>query len=85
MLRRIDNLNLRIIAIAVFCAFGLSGCGGSYEDTIAGVAVPVPKSMTRSSEAPVEMKFFGFGAGSGGRGGFRTSDSKPAQCEEVGA
>jgi hypothetical protein len=40
-----------------------SGCGGSYDETIAGVAVPVPKSMTRSSEKPVEMSLLGFGAG----------------------
>jgi len=74
MLRQIDNLNLRVIAITVFCVFGLSGCGGSYEDTIAGVAVPVPKSMTRSSEAPVEMKFFGFGAGQASYHGNMESD-----------
>ena len=67
-------MNLCVIVIAVFCAFGLSGCGGSYEDTIAGVAVPVPKSMTKSSEAPVEMKFFGFGAGQASYHGNMESD-----------
>lgn len=63
MLRQVENFHLRVIVIAVFYAFGFSACGGSYEDTIAGIMVPVPKPMAKSSEAPVEMKFFGFGAG----------------------
>jgi len=41
----------------------VSGCNRSYEETISGVKVPVPKAMTRSSEKPVEMTFLGFGAG----------------------
>lgn len=40
-----------------------SGCGGSQDETIAGVTVPVPKAMTRSAEKPVEMSLLGFGAG----------------------
>ncbi|MGE5218458.1 MAG: hypothetical protein ACM3SP_15805 [Chloroflexota bacterium] len=40
-----------------------SACGGSYDETIAGVAVPVPKGMTRTSEKPVEISVLGFGAG----------------------
>lgn len=63
MLRQVENFHLRVIVVAVFYAFGFSACGGSYEDTIAGITVPVPKPMAKSSEAPVEMKFFGFGAG----------------------
>jgi hypothetical protein len=58
MLRQVENFHLRVIVIAVFYAFGFSACGGSYEDTIAGITVPVPKPMAKSSEAPVEMKFF---------------------------
>ncbi len=40
-----------------------SGCGGSKDETIAGVTVPVPKAMTRSADKPVEMSLLGFGAG----------------------
>jgi len=40
-----------------------SGCGGSKEETIAGVTVPVPKAMTRSAEKPAELSLLGFGAG----------------------
>jgi len=57
MLRQVENFHLRVIVIAVFYAFGFSACGGSYEDTIAGITVPVPKPMAKSSEAPVEMNF----------------------------
>lgn len=48
---------------AIFLAVFLSACAGSYEETISGVKVPVPKAMSRSAEKPVEMTFLGFGAG----------------------
>ena len=61
--------------LSVFLLFLASGCGGSYDETIAGVAVPVPKSMTRSSEKPVEMSLLGFGAGQATfHGGMKTAD-----------
>ena len=41
----------------------LIGCSRSQDETIAGVTVPVPKSMTRNAEKPVEMSLLGFGAG----------------------
>jgi hypothetical protein len=45
-------------------ALALSGgCAGSYDETIAGVVIPVPNGMTRSTEKPVEMSLLGFGAG----------------------
>jgi hypothetical protein len=40
-----------------------ASCGGSYDETIGGVTVPVPKAMTRSTEKPVEISLLGFGAG----------------------
>jgi hypothetical protein len=40
-----------------------SGCARSYDETIAGVVIPVPNGMTRSTEKPVEMSLLGFGAG----------------------
>lgn len=40
------------------------GCSRSQDATIAGMTVPVPKSMTRNAEKPVEMSLLGFGAGS---------------------
>lgn len=62
-------LSLKQSAIAR-SAFGLVlaimlnvSCGGSYDETIGGVAVPVPKAMIRKTEKPVEISLLGFGAG----------------------
>ena len=40
-----------------------NGCARSYDETIAGVVIPVPKGMTRDTEKPVEISLLGFGAG----------------------
>lgn len=40
-----------------------SACARSYDETVAGVTVPVPAAMKRGSEKPSEMSLFGFGAG----------------------
>jgi hypothetical protein len=45
------------------CTIVLAGCGGSYDETISGIAVPVPKAMARSADKPSEMSILGFGAG----------------------
>lgn len=52
-----------LASLIAFLVIVASGCGGSYDETIAGVAVPVPKGMTRSSEKPAEISLLGFGAG----------------------
>jgi hypothetical protein len=52
-----------LAGLIAFLVIVASGCGGSYDETIAGVAVPVPKGMTRSSEKPAEISLLGFGAG----------------------
>jgi hypothetical protein len=54
---------LRGIAGGIFLAISAIGCGGSYDETISGVAIPVPKAMTKGSDKPVEMNFLGFGGG----------------------
>ena len=51
------------IAAVLALIVSTSSCGGSYEETISGVAIPVPKAMSRGSDKPVEMNFFGVGAG----------------------
>jgi hypothetical protein len=62
MRNRIRHSLIAFLVSASFLAMLVSGCGGSYEETISGVKVPVPKAMTRSSEKPVEMTLLGFGA-----------------------
>jgi hypothetical protein len=63
MRNRIRHSLRAFLVSTSFLAMLVSGCGGSYEETISGVKVPVPKAMTRSSEKPVEMTLLGFGAG----------------------
>jgi len=41
----------------------LTACGGSRDETISGVTVPVPSAMKKGSEKPAEIFFLGFGAG----------------------
>jgi len=53
---------LFIYAPILFSLLAIS-CGGSYEETIAGVKLPVPKGMNRTGDKPVEISLFGFGAG----------------------
>jgi hypothetical protein len=53
----------RSMVVLSLLAFTATGCGGSYDETISGVTVPVPKAMAKNSEKPAEMSFFGFGAG----------------------
>ena len=55
--------NTALAGLLAFFVIVASGCGGSYDETIAGVAVPVPKGMKRTSEKPVEISLLGFGAG----------------------
>ncbi len=65
---------LRGIAGGIFLALWAVGCGGSYDETIAGVSIPVPKAMTKGSDKPVEMNFLGFGAGQASFHGNMESD-----------
>lgn len=52
-----------LLTIVLVLLAALSGCAGSYDETISGVTVPVPKAMAKSSDKPAEMSFLGFGAG----------------------
>src|SRR5262245_15805154 len=47
------------------CILGItvatSGCGGSHEETIGAVKIPIPAGMTRSQESGIEVSLLGFG------------------------
>ena len=47
------------------CLLGItvatSGCGGSHEETVGGVKIPIPAGMTRSQESGIEVSLLGFG------------------------
>ena len=57
-----STLAAALVTISML-ALTSSGCGGSYEETISGVKVPVPNGMAKNAEKPVEVSFLGFGAG----------------------
>jgi hypothetical protein len=59
MRHRINQFSLAAIVFSLL----LMACGGSRDETISGVEIPVPKAMKKSAEKPVEISFFGFGAG----------------------
>jgi len=50
-----------ILALLLFML--LSACAGSRDETVGGVTLPVPSAMKKGAEKPVEISFFGFGAG----------------------
>jgi hypothetical protein len=51
-------------SIWIFVVMALfNGCTRSYDETIAGTSVPIPKAMTRSADKPSEMSLLGFAAG----------------------
>src|SRR5919109_4776488 len=56
-------IRLRSLGFAFSVIVTLAGCGGSREDTVAGVKVPIPGGMTKSGEKGVELSLPGFGGG----------------------
>ncbi len=56
----LDSHRLRFLFLTLFLA---ASCGGSRDETISGVIIPVPSAMKKSAEKPVEISVLGFGAG----------------------
>jgi hypothetical protein len=54
-------LLLRFVSWLVVAVLILSGCGGSHEETIAGVHVPIPRGMTKSPHQGLQLTLPGFG------------------------
>jgi len=48
---------------ALFFIVLLNGCGGSFEETVGGVKVPIPAGMKKSQGNGVEISLPGFGGG----------------------
>src|SRR5215475_1585589 len=63
--RHIMRLEMRwwlgLTACLLCIAVGTFGCGGSYEETVGGVKIPIPGGMTRSQESGIEVSLPGFG------------------------
>jgi hypothetical protein len=52
---------LQLAVCLISIAVSTSGCGGSYEETVGGVKIPIPGGMTRSQESGIEVSLPGFG------------------------
>jgi hypothetical protein len=50
---------LRLAACLIF--IGVSNCGGSYEETVGDVKIPIPRGMTKSQQKGMELSLPGFG------------------------
>ena len=59
----LTRIKIRYLACFLFIAAIVSACGGSYEETISGVKIPVPSAMKKSSEKPADISILGFEAG----------------------
>lgn len=51
------------LILALLALLTASSCGGARDETISGITIPVPSAMKKSTEKPVEVSLFGFGAG----------------------
>jgi hypothetical protein len=52
---------LRFTACLLCITVSTSSCGGSYEETVGGVKVPIPGEMTKSQGQGIELSLPGFG------------------------
>lgn len=48
------------LAACIFC-ITVTGCSGSYEETVGSVKLPIPGGMTRSQDKGIEVSLPGFG------------------------
>jgi hypothetical protein len=53
----------RLVILILALPLVLAACGGSRDETISGVVIPVPNAMTKASDKPSEISILGFGAG----------------------
>ena len=52
-----DSLIISLMGLTLICA----GCSGSYEESVAGVKVPIPNGMTKSQGTGIQLSLPGFG------------------------
>ncbi|MBI2231626.1 MAG: hypothetical protein HYU46_21315 [Deltaproteobacteria bacterium] len=62
MIRFYGRADLRRFLVGpVVLTLSLVGCSGSYEETVAGVNVPIPRGMTKSQAKGIQLSLPGFG------------------------
>ena len=63
MRRALYSLHFDSLLLALLLLLLASACAGSREEIVGGATLPVPSSMKKAAEKPVEVSIFGFGAG----------------------
>ena len=58
---RTGSGSLRLTVWLLWLTLNTSSCGGSHEETLGGVKVPIPSGMTKSQETGIELSLPGFG------------------------
>jgi hypothetical protein len=53
--------SLQLMVWLLWLTLSTSSCGGSYEETLGGVKIPIPGGMTKSQENGIELSLPGFG------------------------
>jgi hypothetical protein len=60
-MQRTGSGSLRLTVWLLWLTLSTSSCGGSHEETLGGVKVPIPGGMTKSQETGIELSLPGFG------------------------
>ncbi|HWH78346.1 MAG TPA: hypothetical protein VNT76_13280 [Candidatus Binatus sp.] len=63
MLTRRYHRSLSLLVLTIPLLLMFAACGGSRDETISDVAIPVPNAMKKGSDKPAEISILGFGAG----------------------
>ena len=58
---RTGSGSLRLTVWLLWLTLSTLSCGGSHEETLGGVKVPIPSGMTKSQETGIELSLPGFG------------------------
>jgi hypothetical protein len=60
-MQRTGSGSLRLTVWLLWLTLSTSSCGGSYEETVGGVKIPIPGGMTKSQGQGIELSLPGFG------------------------
>ena len=60
-MQRTGSRSLRLAVWLLWLTLSTSSCGGSHEETLGGVKVPIPGGMAKSQETGIELALPGFG------------------------
>jgi hypothetical protein len=54
-------MGLQLAICLIWMTISVLSCGGSYEETVGDVKIPIPRGMTKSQQKGMELSLPGFG------------------------